>query len=681
MATPHVAGAAAILAQQHPTWDGATLKAALMAAAKPNPEIGVFEQGAGLVDIDRAIKQQTTAEPAAMTFTHVKDSQGRDVTYHNLGDTAQAFTLAVKLTAADGKPVPADLVSLSAPQVTVPAGGTATVTVTAKHWIGGRDVVVNGALTATATGSGVRVTTPIAVDAERFTLTLPFTDRDGHAPTAADQFAGALIYDLDSGRIAGAWAQQGVAAVDLRKGHYLVDGFVQRVDNMNRVRELVEMTAPSVSLTDNRTIPMDARTAKPISIRPPDRTAQLDHAEFGWTRRVKPPQIWGSHDPFSTIFNVEFGLVYTAQVGGDVRTPGFVSYVRGKWGKGSLGVPVVNSPFAYHLYFPSKGRMFTGLTRTVSAKDVATVKANLQAVKADLGTREAFPRTPGNSPVYASLATGHPQYPASYQYQLPRTVTEYYNDEGEWSTWYAPSDALFMSNWTRYRAGKTYHEVWGGGVTGPVFPEPDFPQQFATRYWNNTLAVPGILFGDGSGHLGIRTGRNQEASTTLYRNGKKFASVNEEAYTFIVPPAKSKYRVVTTVNSGTPFVLSTKFTGEWTFTSEKVPEGQLVKLPLSAIRFTPKLNNGKAPAGKTLTLPILIERQKGAVAGTTKSLKSQVSFDDGRTWKTVAVKRRGEKGSASIARPAGSGFVSLRASATDTRGNTVKETIIRAYKY
>src|SRR6185369_1071830 len=49
MATPHVAGAAAILAQRRPDWDAATLKAALMGSARPNPATGVFGQGAGRV--------------------------------------------------------------------------------------------------------------------------------------------------------------------------------------------------------------------------------------------------------------------------------------------------------------------------------------------------------------------------------------------------------------------------------------------------------------------------------------------------------------------------------------------------------------------------------------------------------------------------------------------------------
>jgi hypothetical protein len=53
MATPHVSGAAAILFQQHPDWSNEQVKAALMASAKTVDGVGVFDQGAGRVDIAR----------------------------------------------------------------------------------------------------------------------------------------------------------------------------------------------------------------------------------------------------------------------------------------------------------------------------------------------------------------------------------------------------------------------------------------------------------------------------------------------------------------------------------------------------------------------------------------------------------------------------------------------------
>jgi subtilisin family serine protease len=63
MAAPHVAGAAAILAQEHPDWSGPQLKAALTASAKPNPALGAHTQGSGRVDVARAIGQYVRACP------------------------------------------------------------------------------------------------------------------------------------------------------------------------------------------------------------------------------------------------------------------------------------------------------------------------------------------------------------------------------------------------------------------------------------------------------------------------------------------------------------------------------------------------------------------------------------------------------------------------------------------
>ncbi|MBM0256627.1 S8 family serine peptidase [Micromonospora sp. 4G55] len=129
MATPHVAGAAAILAQQHPDWTPEQIKSTLMAAAQPNAAIGVYEQGAGFLNVGRAIQQTVTASPVSVAFERTATAQQRTITYANSGSSA--LTLAVSLDAkdADGAPAPAGLFSLSASSVTVPAGGTATVTV------------------------------------------------------------------------------------------------------------------------------------------------------------------------------------------------------------------------------------------------------------------------------------------------------------------------------------------------------------------------------------------------------------------------------------------------------------------------------------------------------------------------------------------------------------------------
>ena len=99
-------------------------------------------------------------------------------------------------------------------------------------------------------------------------------------------------------------------------------------------------------------------------------------------------------------------------------------------------------------------------------------------------------------------------------------------------------------------------------------------------------------------------------------------------------------------------------------------------LPLHTVRFAPKLNAyNAAPAGKRFDIPVVVEHQPGVKVGKVKSLKVEVSFDDGRTWKKASL-----KGSvASVNHPKGKGFASLRVHAADTQGNTVSQTIIRAY--
>ena len=57
MATPHVAGAAAILAQQHPGWTGAQLKEQLMSSAKGLADwYSPYEVGTGRVDVAAAVR-------------------------------------------------------------------------------------------------------------------------------------------------------------------------------------------------------------------------------------------------------------------------------------------------------------------------------------------------------------------------------------------------------------------------------------------------------------------------------------------------------------------------------------------------------------------------------------------------------------------------------------------------
>jgi hypothetical protein len=57
-----------------------------------------------------------------------------------------------------------------------------------------------------------------------------------------------------------------------------------------------------------------------------------------------------------------------------------------------------------------------------------------------------------------------------------------------------------------------------------------------------------------------------------------------------------------------------------------------------------------------------------------------VSYDDGATWAAVPVKPSREGWIATVRHPSGAGFVSLRATAVDSAGNTVTQTVVHAYR-
>ncbi len=72
MATPHVAGAAALLKQAHPDWTPMEIKAALMGTAKdPKSDPLPLEVGAGVIDVGAALKPVAMADPASLSFKEV----------------------------------------------------------------------------------------------------------------------------------------------------------------------------------------------------------------------------------------------------------------------------------------------------------------------------------------------------------------------------------------------------------------------------------------------------------------------------------------------------------------------------------------------------------------------------------------------------------------------------------
>ena len=260
MATPHVAGAAAILAGQHPDWTGTQLKDALVGSATRLPDVDTHAQGAGRLDIARAVTQQVRAEGVlgfGTTWAGDAGTVSRKIGYVNDGDTPVTLDLSLDTGS--------DLFTVDSPRVTVPAHGSAAVTVTLRvpnEAAGER----SGALVATA--DGVTLTTPVTayLPGTARTLTVQVQPR-----TATPVTSLLVVQDTKTGKARGGVFFDGeTATFTVPEGDYRVLG------------RAMDFTAPTDTLFVERVrvaadteLVVDTRRGKEI-------TAEVDDPDARW---------------------------------------------------------------------------------------------------------------------------------------------------------------------------------------------------------------------------------------------------------------------------------------------------------------------------------------------------------------------------------------------------------------
>src|SRR3954451_2172430 len=163
MATPHVAGLAAILKQEHPAWDGERLKSAIVNSTVPVADATAFDAGTGRIDALRAIHTDVLA-PATLSLGTYKwpyadaAPTSTPLTYSNTTDTD--VTLDLTIAGEDGAPVRPGTMGLSIGRLRVPAHGEASAQVTLDPTVG-QPGSYSGVVTATREGDGGTVRTAV----------------------------------------------------------------------------------------------------------------------------------------------------------------------------------------------------------------------------------------------------------------------------------------------------------------------------------------------------------------------------------------------------------------------------------------------------------------------------------------------------------------------------------------
>jgi minor extracellular serine protease Vpr len=180
MASPHTAGAVALLLQAHPGLTPDEVRTVLQNTADPhnwfgNPALGfldnVHRQGAGMLRVVDAVQTTATVTPSKLALGESEFGPAtRTLTVHNNGASAVTFNVSHRPALATGPNTftvgffnGPSTVTFSSPTVTVPAGGIATVDATIAPNTGLADrSLYGGYIVFTPTAGGQELSVPYA---------------------------------------------------------------------------------------------------------------------------------------------------------------------------------------------------------------------------------------------------------------------------------------------------------------------------------------------------------------------------------------------------------------------------------------------------------------------------------------------------------------------------------------
>jgi subtilisin family serine protease len=263
MATPHIAGAAALLAERNPGWHAAELRSALVGNAKPVAGQSIYAVGSGVVDVEAAMAAQVLPDVAAVNFGMLswppgsQPVQQKTITYQNNGGAPVTIGLAAQVADA-----PAGLFTVSPASLTIPGGGKAEATVTLTP-SAGQPGLFGGAVLSTVDGRpGPRVLLGASIESEHHSLRIKTLRRDG-TPASLPNL---ILADADGSFVD--WPVVGPDGTTVRvpKGKYTLVGNIVERDDQFRAQAVISAAQPDIEVTASTEVVLDARRSQPVHI-------------------------------------------------------------------------------------------------------------------------------------------------------------------------------------------------------------------------------------------------------------------------------------------------------------------------------------------------------------------------------------------------------------------------------
>ena len=181
MATPHVAGAAALLLQMHPWWTPAMVKSALMSTATEDvftttartTRAGVLDRGAGRIDLTKAGDPGLTFDQPSLSGRHMSAGQSKtlNVRATNIGGAADTWDVTTTETGSAATTANFNITAGTSSLALAPSN-SGTIPVTLESVAGAPAGNYEGSVVLVSRATGKRLHIPV------WFRVLPPVDRD-----------------------------------------------------------------------------------------------------------------------------------------------------------------------------------------------------------------------------------------------------------------------------------------------------------------------------------------------------------------------------------------------------------------------------------------------------------------------------------------------------------------------
>jgi subtilisin family serine protease len=208
MATPHVAGAAALLLQLHPGWTPAIVKSALMSTANEDvwtsaartARVSVLGQGAGRIDLAKAGDPGLTFDAPSLSGRHMSAGQTKTLSVHASNISGTAGTWDVSTTETGSAATTANFnITAGTSTLALTPSGSGTIPVTLESVAGAPAGNYEGSVVLVSRTTGKRLHIPVwfrvlpAVDKDVLLI-----DDDGSVFGAGPDYRATYTSTLDS---------------------------------------------------------------------------------------------------------------------------------------------------------------------------------------------------------------------------------------------------------------------------------------------------------------------------------------------------------------------------------------------------------------------------------------------------------------------------------------------------